>query len=57
MTYSTPSLAIVGDLGGTNARFALVDRSERRPQLIYTQSLRGTGGLSSGIAPKPGTLR
>jgi glucokinase len=57
MTYSATSLALVGDIGGTSARIALGDRSERRQQLIYTQSLRSTAGLSSGIAPKPGTLR
>ena len=34
-------LALIADIGGTNARFALTDPSAPVPELLYTQALRG----------------
>lgn len=46
MTASSNTHALVADIGGTNARFALVDLSEAHPVLTHSQSLP-TAGFAS----------
>jgi glucokinase len=42
----TPSLALVADIGGTNARFALTDPASVRPQLLHQRALPCAGFAS-----------
>lgn len=39
MAKSNPPLALIGDIGGTNARFALVDPAQARPEPLHARSL------------------
>jgi len=39
MAKTNPPLALIGDIGGTNARFALVDPAQARPEPQHARSL------------------
>jgi glucokinase len=47
-----PQYALIGDIGGTNARFALTDIAAREPTLVHEMVLRGDDFGSLGEAAR-----